>query len=276
MMSYLDSLELEHYGILGMKWGVRRTPEQLGHKVTKTGERQYVPHSIKSGTKLYRVTSESGRGVAKGSAYFTMLPPDRDFYRGGYSQQISKQQGGNGEAYETTYKTNKDLRIANRADLIGEYNNIIKNNELMGKMMLDYSKSLVEKDIRLGRLDAETATHKGGEYLLRELAKFKTGTSNMRFTTVSRGLTVSTPIVRESMIQSLKKKGFDGYIDEAGVGGVSSMREGVEPLVIFDAEKNVTPQSSQKITRETMIKANERYNEWFRTANSRKNEHKPW
>lgn len=26
---------LEHHGIKGMKWGIRRTPEQLGHKISK-------------------------------------------------------------------------------------------------------------------------------------------------------------------------------------------------------------------------------------------------
>lgn len=33
-MTYTDSLELEHYGVKGMKWGVRRTPFQLGHKTS--------------------------------------------------------------------------------------------------------------------------------------------------------------------------------------------------------------------------------------------------
>ena len=26
---------LEHHGIKGQRWGIRRTPEQLGHKVDK-------------------------------------------------------------------------------------------------------------------------------------------------------------------------------------------------------------------------------------------------
>lgn len=40
--------ELEHYGILGMKWGVRRTPEQLGHKTKAAKEREHYKKFVDS------------------------------------------------------------------------------------------------------------------------------------------------------------------------------------------------------------------------------------
>lgn len=44
--------DLKHYGVLGMKWGVRRTPEELGRKPKYSTE----PVVIKAGTSVYRVT----------------------------------------------------------------------------------------------------------------------------------------------------------------------------------------------------------------------------
>lgn len=36
----MENIELTHYGIKGMKWGVRRTPAQLGHKPSSTKKKK--------------------------------------------------------------------------------------------------------------------------------------------------------------------------------------------------------------------------------------------
>lgn len=198
-----------------------------------------------------------------------MLPPDRDFYRGAYSRAISRQQGGQGEAYETTYKIKKDLKIANRADIGEEFNKLVKDKKAMTTMLIDYVNEMVKHDLDTGRIGSSDVMNVGKAYLKQYLGNFGSLSTNEQFTAMSRGLTISTPVFRDRFIKGLKEKGFDGYIDEAGVGGLSSPREGVEPLVVFDAEKVLEKRGSLRINPYNMIKAQQRYNQWAKFSNSK-------
>lgn len=87
--------ELYHYGILGMKWGVRR-------------DKYLKEHVIPKGTKMYRSTVDPNESTI-GNKYVSYLPPDRDMYRGTYADQIRSNYGKDKETtlYENTYLLKK-------------------------------------------------------------------------------------------------------------------------------------------------------------------------
>jgi hypothetical protein len=57
--------ELQHYGVLGMKWGVRRTPAQLGHETSTKTKTATTKKSSKTETEKKKSTSSSSETQAK-------------------------------------------------------------------------------------------------------------------------------------------------------------------------------------------------------------------
>lgn len=53
---------LQHYGILGMKWGIRRTPEQLGYKTNRHGTKERMTMKDK------RIAARKAKQKAKAAA----------------------------------------------------------------------------------------------------------------------------------------------------------------------------------------------------------------
>ena len=84
-----------HYGIKGMKWGVRRYMDENGNPI------------IPKGTKLYRVTNDSEK-LDSTRKYVTNNKKSSKKYERLYT---------GGDKVKLTLKTNKDLKLAGRKEV---------------------------------------------------------------------------------------------------------------------------------------------------------------
>lgn len=142
---------LEHHGILGMHWGVRRTPEQLGHKLAKK-RKSFEKYSEKAKAageagnvkKLNRYTKKAAR-INKQAVKL-----DKNL------SKVLKKQADNDEKLVKTGSVDDVLSISHRLseDQINRAIRRIQNQQKLEGLRPDPTKQ-VDKLINVGKKAAE-------------------------------------------------------------------------------------------------------------------------
>jgi hypothetical protein len=224
---------------------------------------------------MYRTTADENEST-KGSKYVTYLKVDRDMYRGAWVNSIKKNAGKskNDPAYENKYELKEDLKVPSRDELkkvFGEVYSDQKNRREAAKTFTDQALRRIEG---LSTKEFIAQSPKSGKKIAKGfidsfIEDFKNEDAEVVFGAQARGMT--SPKVKNKVINILKSKGYNAMIDEYGVGARSPSgeyrKEGISPLIVFDGEKSLGKVETKKISKFTENNASSRFMTWYNYVN---------
>lgn len=214
----MNNNELIHHGVKGMKWGVRRTPEQLGRVVVKKGS--YIQSMSKDSVKK-----------AKGSMYVSYTDKDNNFYEKTLSDYYTL--NGGKSVYKNVYKVKRDIIVPNDKTAMREFYSI-------------YSKDRE-------RIDSYMDKVYGKEVLEPLRKRINNGTATPEDVRNHKLITLQSmyydDVVKNEYFKRLRKKGYNAVRDYFDYGYTKTW-SGVQvddPLIIFDSKKLM------KLSKSTLI-----------------------
>ena len=217
---------LEHFGVLGMKWGKRKTVDSINTR----------DRTIKKGTEIQTITSRKFK-VSDHHMYAAYTPYDKSMYIDTMGNQMYGEKG-----YKNSFVVKKDIRVPSDKQLVKSFIQLSKNNpEQVATDMASAHNALYIFSTRTSKRFAKKistitdADSKKGSKLTKEY--------------ISLLVSNKTAKSRALFFGNLLKEGFDGMSDVNDRDQNSGTQD---PLIIFNPPKNLGKVKSVKLTKKDL------------------------
>lgn len=230
---------LRHYGVLGMKWGVRRSREQLGY-------RDYSPQkgdvTLKKGASFQRIATNSNQGFTKG-VYTSYKKADRDLYKGvlGRMRISYLQKTGQDVALkEITMKAKKDIHLPSKDVRIGQFKKLVEEDP-------DGVKKLIE-DHEFSRYGKTNVSYDRDYINKNEKKAYEKFNDALALGTASENGKVI-----KKYYSNLQKLGYDAIPDENDIRLSTFKAEA--PIIMFNTKQSIGKVETRDLSASEVFRA---------------------
>lgn len=222
---------LKHFGVKGMKWGVRKAKDNINSK----------DRVIKKDTEIQNITSRKFT-PGKRHMYSAYTSYDKDAYVNLMGNLMYD------KSYKNNFKIKKDIKVPSDKVLVQTFTKLAQSNPQQ-----------VAKDMSAAYNHIHRFSNRGVKHFEKKLSKVKDSETRAgeKLTKEYIKLMASDKAAntRAKFFGSLIKKGYDGMSD------VNDREGGAQdPLIIFNPKKSLGKVKSVKLTKDDLQKYYEKVN----------------